>query len=269
MAKHGFRLSKSFGQNLLTDKNIIDKIVDAGTISPGDTAVEIGPGIGALTVPLAVKAERVICIEVDGRIIPLLREATDGAGDVRIEHCDFMKYDTSLLPASGCKLYGNLPYYITTPIIMKVLEGSWKPDAMVFMVQKEVAERIASPPGSKVYGAISVSAQYHAQVDYIADVSRNVFLPKPDVDSAVIRFLPGQSKVPRAVNEKLLFTVIKAGFLQRRKMLKNSLKNAGIAGPDMLDAAFAGADIDTKIRAEELSAGDYVRLADELARIKN
>jgi 16S rRNA (adenine1518-N6/adenine1519-N6)-dimethyltransferase len=277
MQRHGFHLSKALGQNLLVDKNIIDIIVAAADIGKDDTVVEIGPGLGALTVSLAQKARRVVAVEIDKAVIPLLEEvlfgsdveSSAGAGavagvgaTVEIVNQDFMKYDVSSLPAEY-KLLGNLPYYITTPIIMSLLEGDFAPAVMVLMVQKEVAQRLTAEAGSKEYGAISVATQYRCKAEIVADVSRHVFLPEPEVDSAVIRLTPGESGWPRAEDEKRMRALVRAGFSQRRKMMRNSLLKAGFDRAQ-LDAAFERTGISPQARAETLSAGKFVELSDAL-----
>ncbi|MDR0851560.1 MAG: 16S rRNA (adenine(1518)-N(6)/adenine(1519)-N(6))-dimethyltransferase RsmA [Clostridiales Family XIII bacterium] len=258
--KHGFQLQKNYGQNLLTDANIIEKIVDAGEISATDTVLEIGPGFGALTTALSRRAGKVIAVEIDRKLIPILEEVLDGAENTEIVTGDFMKYDMRRLP-DGFKLMGNLPYYITTPIIGKILEQPATPERMVFMVQKEVAERLCAPPGSKTYGAISVFVQYHCAVSAVMTVSKEVFMPKPNVDSAVIVLKPYPEKPVSPKDEKLFFSIVKAGFGQRRKMIRNAIASAVPSKGD-LDTAFAVTGIDPDTRAERLSVAEFVALAD-------
>ena len=261
MGKHGFHLSKGLGQNLLTDGNIIRKITDSAEITSGEIVIEVGPGIGALTSELCTRADKVIAIEIDKRIIPLLSEATAEFENLEIVNCDFMDFDLLTLE-QNYKLIGNLPYYITTPIIMKIVESENRPELMVFMIQKEVAQRITAEPGSKTYGAISVACQYHCEVEYVSDVSREVFLPKPKVDSAVLKLRPyNKGEARKALDEKLFFRIVKAGFGQRRKMLRNSLLNAGI-DKEIIDEAFTQAEIKPTERAEALSVMEFISLAD-------
>jgi 16S rRNA (adenine1518-N6/adenine1519-N6)-dimethyltransferase len=259
---HDFRLSKNFGQNLLIDKNIICKIADALEIEPNDTVLEIGPGFGALTCELTERAGSVVAVEIDRRIIPILEEVTEGAENLRIVNEDFLKFDVSEL-GGDYKVIGNLPYYITTPIIARMLELSVLPKNMVFMVQKEVAARLLAKPGGRDYGAISVLVAYKSEASYVMDVTRDVFMPKPSVDSAVIVLRPFlRSRVP--VTQELFFKVVKAGFGQRRKMLSNSLKVLGIS-PEALDSAFAAAGVSGSARAETLSVEDFIELSDAIA----
>ena len=267
METHGFRLSKGLGQNLLTDNNIIKIIADSAGITAGEIVVEVGPGLGALTSELCTRASKVIAIEIDSRIIPLLKEATASLDNLEIINIDFMNFCLTTI-GEKYKLIGNLPYYITTPIIMKLVEAEKKPECMVFMIQKEVAQRIVAEPGSKVYGAISVACQYHCEVDYIADVSREVFLPKPNVDSAVIRLRPyGEKEAEKANNEALFFAIVKAGFGQRRKMLRNSLLKTGIE-KEILDKAFVQVGIEPTERAEMLSSLDFISIANAIDSLK-
>jgi 16S rRNA (adenine1518-N6/adenine1519-N6)-dimethyltransferase len=265
MQRYGFHLSKALGQNLLVDKNIIDIIVSAADISEDDTVVEIGPGLGALTVSVAKTANRVVAVEIDKAVIPILEEVTSGMSSVEIVNQDFMKFDTGVLP-KGYKLMGNLPYYITTPIIMSLLEGVNIPERMVLMVQKEVAQRITAKAGSKEYGAISVATQYRCKAEIVAEVSRHVFLPEPEVDSAVIRLTPGESGWPRAKDEKLMRSLVRAGFSQRRKMMRNSLQKSGF-DRDRLEEAFEKTGISPQARAETLTAGQFAELSDALGEV--
>ena len=262
--KYGFYLRKNYGQNLLTDLNIIRKIADAGEISPEDTVVEIGPGFGALTAEISRRAKKVIAIEIDRNLQPVLEEVFADTENIDVVWEDFMKYDIGRNP-TGFKLMGNLPYYITTPIIAKILESQRKPERMVFMVQKEVAERICSPPGSKVYGAISVLAQYHCSTEIVMTVSKEVFIPKPDVDSAVMLLKPYEEKAVKVQNEKLFFDIVKAGFGQRRKMIRNSLGTI-VEDRKRLDSAFSASGISPDQRAEELGLAEFAALADALVK---
>jgi 16S rRNA (adenine1518-N6/adenine1519-N6)-dimethyltransferase len=261
--KHTFTPIKKYGQNFLVDGNIIGKIVAAALLNGGDTVIEIGPGLGALTFPLAREAGRVIAVEADEKIIPLLREAAAEAGapdNLDIVNADFMEYE---LPASGgYKLVGNLPYYITTPILMRAAEAPNLPELVVCMMQREVAQRITAAPGGKSYGAVSVAVQYRFRAEYLFDVPAAVFMPKPAVDSSVIRLTPLSGADARAAqNERTFFALVKAGFGQRRKMLRNSLKTAGF-GDMAIEAAFAEAGISPMARAEQLSVADFIKLAD-------
>jgi 16S rRNA (adenine1518-N6/adenine1519-N6)-dimethyltransferase len=265
LGRHGIRPVKRLGQNFLTDPNIVKKIAELPELGPGDAVCEIGPGLGALTAELAARAGRVIAIEKDARLIPALMETLREkgvGGNVEIVHADFLGYDLALLPP-GCKLVGNLPYNITTPIIMKAVGAQSIPPLMVFMMQREVAKRVCSPPGSRGYGAVSVAVQYRCRATYAADVPRDVFIPRPAVDSAVVvlRAAPGHCGMPR--DEALFFAVVKAGFGKRRKMLRNALSEL-VPDADALADAFARAGVAGTARAETLSVAKFIALADAI-----
>jgi 16S rRNA (adenine1518-N6/adenine1519-N6)-dimethyltransferase len=265
MERHGIRPVKSLGQNFLVDPNIVRKIANLSELEPEDAVCEIGPGLGALTAELAARAGRVIAIEKDARIIPALGVALGAAGNVDIVRADFLDYDLSLLPP-GCKLVGNLPYGVTTPILMKAVGSPNIPPLMVFMTQREVAKRVCAPPGGKVYVAVSVAVQYRCEAAYAMDVSREAFMPRPNVDSAVIvmRSAPGRCGIPE--DEALFVAVVRAGFGKRRKMLRNALA-ALVPDANALDAAFARAGVKGTARAETLSVGEFVALADAIGEV--
>jgi 16S rRNA (adenine1518-N6/adenine1519-N6)-dimethyltransferase len=266
MLRHNIKFSTRLGQNFLVDANIVKKIAALSQLGPDDCVVEIGPGLGALTVELARRAGKVVAIEIDRRLMSALSEALRGMDNVELVNADFLTYDMSGLPA-GCKITGNLPYYITTPLIMKTLEQPQAPASLVFMVQKEVAERIAAPPGSRVYGAVSVAAQYRCAVEYAMDVSKEVFTPRPNVDSAVLVFTPRGDARRQPRDETLFFSVIKAGFGQRRKMLRNALSSVA---PDReaLQAAFEAAGVPGTARAETLSVEAFIELSDAIHALR-
>ena len=292
MRAHGFRYSKAWGQNFLVDRNVLEKVVWAAELSPDDHVVEIGPGAGALTVLLAQAAGHVTAIEIDGRLIPILKEVTEGLPNVTLIKDDFLaassrEFLVGLSPpcdkprgipvraardqdngdGSLClKIIGNLPYYITTPIIASLFEpgadGSRPapPELAVLMVQKEVAERLMSPPGRKAYGAISVLVQYYSEIELISTVSKEVFTPKPNVDSAIIRLRPRDLKGDDPEVAARMFKLVRAGFDQRRKTLKNSLATSGFPA-EALAAALEQTGIDPGRRAETLSPRDFYNLA--------
>ena len=272
-------MSKSLGQNFLMDRNILEKIVDAAGLSPEDHVVEVGAGVGGLTVLLAQAAGRVTAVELDRRLVPALEEATEGLSNVEIDNEDFLKYDLAKAARRGgdgaYKVVGNLPYYITTPIIAKLFEkdGGGAPPPVtlpasppalaVLMVQKEVADRLLSPPGKKTYGAISVLVQYYAEAEPLFPVSREVFFPKPQVDSAVIRLTPRDISADESAITEHMFRLVRAGFDQRRKTLRNSLAAVGHPEPILL-VALEKAGIDPIRRAETLSPRDFYALASHL-----
>ena len=275
---YGFQYSKGRGQNFLVDRNVLEKVAAAADLSPDDHVIEIGPGAGALTVFLAQAAGRVTAVEIDGRLIPLLEEVTEGLANVTIVHKDFLKYRPDIASEekrsspkanAAYKLVGNLPYYITTPIIAGLFEPGAEgvrpepPVLAVFMVQKEVAERLLSPPGRKAYGAISVLVQYYAEAELLFTVSHEVFTPRPKVDSAVIRLTPRDLSGDDPDTAARMFRLVRAGFDMRRKTLKNSLASAGFPA-EKLAAAHGQAGIDPGRRAETLSPRDFYTLASYL-----
>ena len=265
---YGLEPSKSLGQNFLADGNIANRIVSAAGIGPEDEVVEIGPGLGALTVPIAGLCKRLIAVELDKKLMPALGAAIAGAGNVEIINEDFLKLEDDVFPKSFI-LVGNLPYYITTPLVTRSIE--LKPIRCIFMMQREVADRLLSAPGKKTYGSITVFVQHHCDVEFVMNVSREVFAPKPGVDSAVVCLTPkrdadgsSRSDIDPDV-EDIMFRLVRAGFDMRRKTLRNSLARAGYP-EDVLLAALAAADIDPIRRAETLSPGDFYRLAQSLPK---
>ncbi|MEG2199021.1 MAG: 16S rRNA (adenine(1518)-N(6)/adenine(1519)-N(6))-dimethyltransferase RsmA [Anaerovorax sp.] len=272
--KHGFKLSKSLGQNFLTDKNIIDKIIDGSHIGSGDLVIEIGPGMGVLTHAAALEAGKVIAIELDRNLIPILADTLKEHDNIEIINQDILKTDLKELlkqnteikgqKRDGVKIIGNLPYYITTPIIMKILEDGVPADSITIMLQKEVAERIKAGPGSKTYGAISVAVQYYCEVAHVANVPREVFFPPPKVDSMVIRLDIRKEKAISLLDEPTFFSVIKFGFGQRRKTLLNSLTGVCGFSKEQVDQALRKVNVDPIRRAETLSMEEFAAVANEI-----
>lgn len=264
----GFKFSKSLGQNFLTDKNIIDKIVDGAQIGPEDTVIEIGPGIGVITSEAAGQAKKVIAIEIDKTLIPILDKTLAEHDNIKIVNEDVLKLDINKLieeeGAQGVKIMGNLPYYITTPIIMKILEEEVKADSITIMMQKEVADRIKAIPGSKIYGALSVAVQYYCTVEKVADVPRSVFVPQPNVDSVVLRLNIRDEKPVEVLDRKLFFDCVKAGFGQRRKTLLNSLQGVKGADKAIITESLGAAKIDPARRAETLTIEEFGRISNEV-----
>jgi 16S rRNA (adenine1518-N6/adenine1519-N6)-dimethyltransferase len=260
---YGLEPSKSLGQNFLTDGNIANRIADAADADPADDVVEIGSGLGALTVPLARRAGRVLAVELDKKLLPALGAAVAGAGNVEIINEDFLKLSAETFPQRFI-LVGNLPYYITTPIVARAIE--LRPVRCIFMMQREVAERLLSAPGKKTYGSITVLVQHHCKAELVMNVSREVFAPRPGVDSSVVCLTPkcGADGGPRSEidpeTEALMFRLVRAGFDMRRKTLRNSLARVGYPEATLL-AALAEAGIDPVRRAETLSPEDFYLLA--------
>jgi 16S rRNA (adenine1518-N6/adenine1519-N6)-dimethyltransferase len=253
------RPKKSFGQHFLHEKRYIDRIVSAISPRPDDTVVEIGPGEGALTLPLLAAAGRLTAIELDTDLIPGLQERAAGVGELSIIHSDVLKVDfTALAHRLGVerlRIAGNLPYYISSPILVHCVEHARAIQDMHFMLQKEVVDRMAAEPGSKVYGRLSVMLQLACRVESLFVVPPGAFRPPPKVDSAVVRLVPLEpAQLPDAAPARI-HAIVKAAFAQRRKTLGNALKH-------VMDAqAILSADVDPKARAETLSPQDYVRLA--------
>jgi 16S rRNA (adenine1518-N6/adenine1519-N6)-dimethyltransferase len=272
--KHDFKLSKSLGQNFLTDKNIIEKIILAPAISKNDIVIEIGPGIGGLTSEAAEKAAKVIAIEIDRGLIPILKGTLKEYENIEIINKDILKTDINDLVEQNreykgkkiecVKIIGNLPYYITTPIIMKILEDGVKAESITIMMQREVADRLKAPPGSKIYGAISVVVQYYCEVNHIVNVPKEVFIPQPKVDSSVLRLDIRKEKPVKLKDEKVFFQCVKYGFGQRRKTLLNALTGVMGASKEEVSTILAKVGIDDRRRAETLSIEEFAKIANEL-----
>ncbi|CAK7044690.1 16S rRNA (adenine(1518)-N(6)/adenine(1519)-N(6))-dimethyltransferase RsmA [uncultured Phascolarctobacterium sp.] len=259
---HTFKLraDKRLGQNFLVDEEIVRKIVAAAELTPEDTVLEVGPGIGTLTQGLAMSGAQVVAVELDKRLLPVLDKTLEGYNNVRIVSGDILEVDIkATVGAPVFKVAANLPYYITTPIIFNLLEQRLPMERLVAMVQKEVAERMVAKPGGKDYGALSVSIQYYTEPEIAFLVPPASFIPAPNVDSAVIvckrRLVPPVD----ICDEKLFFKVVKAAFSVRRKMLSNALKNMGITG-EQAAAWLERAGIDPKRRGETLSLQDFASL---------
>lgn len=271
LSKYGLRLTKSLGQNFLTDVNIIRKIVETAEVDKNDLVLEIGPGIGALTAQLAEKAGKVIAVEIDRHLLAPLSETLGDYGNVQVIHADIMQTDLWELTADwdgSLKVVSNLPYYITTPIIMGLLESGIPWYLLVFMVQKEVVNRIVAMPGTKDYSALSVAVRYYAEPKLSFYVSRNCFIPKPDVDSAVVKLKKRSLSQPADLSREFLFRVIRASFSQRRKTLLNSLgKQPWLeGGKERLREVLIGMSLSENSRAETLSVEQFIYLADQLCK---
>lgn len=277
MRRHELHFNKRFGQNFLIDDHILNKIARAGDLTPTDTVIEIGPGIGTLTRELSARAGQVIAVEIDHKLIPALGETLADCGNVHVVNADVLKTDLAALVAEAApgtarlKVVANLPYYITTPIMMQLLETRW-PDGvalaqMVFLVQKEVGERICAAPGGKIYGSLSIACQYYARPEIAFAVPATVFMPRPKVDSVVIAMK--KAAPPYAPSDPAqFFRVVKAAFMNRRKTLINSLTTNTAYTKDQLLAAMAAADIDPKVRAEKLDGTGFCALANALIALE-
>ena len=277
METYGLTFKKSLGQNFLTDLNILKKIVAAAEVSEEDDVIEIGPGIGALTEQLAKSAHQVMALEIDSRLIPVLSETLSPYDNVKIVEQDVLKADLKELIAENfdgrhkIKLVANLPYYITTPIVMHLLEVDVDFETIVVMMQKEVADRLAAGPGTKDYGSLSVAVQYEMDAKIAFIVPKTVFMPQPKVDSAIIALNRKDEKPDVPVDEPFFKKMVRGIFLHRRKSLWNNLQ--GLYGKDpatreKIERALENAGMEKSVRAERLSISQMVRLADNLVAEK-
>lgn len=272
LRKHHLKLNRDLGQHFLHDDGLLDKIARSADITKNDLVVEIGTGAGTLTKHIAKFAGKVITIEVDKRLIPVAQEYLHEYKNIDIVNDDALKMDLKALVEKypqykSRKVVANLPYYITSPLITKLIEKDKIFNTIVVTIQKEVAERIAADPGGKEYGSFSIFVNYYAKPKYIQTIPSGAFLPAPKVQSAILR-LDILEKPPVAVkDEKMFFKLVHAGFVQRRKMLKNSIMNANLAGitAENLDAALSACKIDGKRRGETLSIKEFAELSDKLS----
>jgi 16S rRNA (adenine1518-N6/adenine1519-N6)-dimethyltransferase len=322
LSEHGFSFSKSMGQNFLTDRRVVERIIESAGVCGADLVIEIGPGMGVLTAAAAEKAGRVVAVETDRRLIPILEDMLAAYDNVQIVHADILKVDLPSLwergdrpvgdggrtavgdggqtaggdgadgdaacsgftgsdarlngapngaPAgarAGVKVIGNLPYYITSPIIMRFLETAPAMDSMTLMVQKEVGERLRAAAGSAAYGAITAAVRYYCEVRHVMNVSREVFIPKPSIDSSVLQMNVRAEKPVSPRSEALLFSVIRAGFGQRRKTLRNALTGVDGLTRAETEQALAAAEIDPARRAETLDLDAFAAIADAVYAIR-
>lgn len=267
LKKHHITLQKKYGQNFIGDPALLERIATVCDWQPGDRALEIGPGAGTLTRAIAREAEEVLAVEIDRRLAQLLEETLADCANVHLVFTDALKADLDALMRDTLgwdgryKLIANLPYYITTPLIMHVLEDSEKVSELVIMVQKEVGERLCAAPGSKAYGAVTVMVQYAATVARAFDVGRHAFVPAPEVDSTILHLIPYEKRPIQAQSDAVLRRVVKAAFSQRRKTLRNSLSSLG-CDKALIKQALEAASIEDSRRAETLSVAEFVALAD-------
>ncbi|MBN1076175.1 16S rRNA (adenine(1518)-N(6)/adenine(1519)-N(6))-dimethyltransferase RsmA [Clostridium botulinum] len=267
--KYNFRFSKSLGQNFLLDESVLNDIVDGAEVNENDFIIEIGPGVGTLTAKLLQKAKRVTCIELDNDLIPILQQELGEYDKFELIHNDALKVDFNEIMKNEehVKLVANLPYYVTTPIIVKLLKENHKFESLTIMIQKEVAERINAEPNCKEYGALSILVQYYCNTKIVRKVSPESFMPRPKVDSIVIRLDRLSNPRVKVQDEKLLFDIVRAGFNMRRKTLWNATKVVGLSKED-LQKAFDSCNIDPKRRAETLSIEEFAVLADSIHDIR-
>lgn len=271
LQRHNFTFQKKYGQNFLVDPNVLERVMDAAGVSGEDCVLEIGPGIGTMTQLLAERAGKVVAVEIDRNLIPILEETLSPYSNVTVINEDILKLDVEeAIRVRGegrpVKVVANLPYYITTPIIMSLLEGGAPLESITVMVQKEVAERMQAGPGTKDYGALSLAVQYYSRPEVVANVPPNCFIPRPNVGSAVIRLTRYGTPPVQAADPGKLFTVIRASFNQRRKTLANSLANApGLpASRERVAGILEEMGLPAMIRGEALTLEQFAALSDRL-----
>lgn len=276
LKKYGFSFKKSLGQNFLIDPNILRNIVGHADLTKDSAAIEVGPGIGALTEHLARQAGKVVSFEIDQRLLPVLEDTLSPYDNVEIIHSDILKanvkevIDTQLAGYEDIMVVANLPYYVTTPILMKLLMEGLPLRGMVVMMQKEVANRISAKPGTKAYGSLSIAVQYYMQAEIAMIVPKTVFMPQPNVDSAVLRLIRHDAPPVQVKDEDFFFTVTKAAFAQRRKTLLNNLQSQlpnGKARKEEILVALEEAGIEPTRRGETLSIEEFGKLSDHLLPI--
>ena len=261
------KMSKKLGQNFLIKRGIVDEIVHAAELTPGEPVLEVGPGIGTLTQGLAQSGADVTAIELDRRLLEVLDTTLASYDNVRIVHGDVLKLDVpSIMNHKPFKVVANLPYYITTPIIMSLLESKLPIERLVVMVQKEVALRMVAKPGTKDYGALSVAVQYYTEPDIVLDVPPKSFLPAPAVTSSVIRCVLRDKPPVDVIDEKLFFRVVKAGFAQRRKTFANTMKTTGLS-KDRIEELLAKANIGGQRRGETFTLQEFADVANAWASL--
>ena len=274
--KYEFCFQKKFGQNFLIDGHVLDKIIAGAGVTKDDMVLEIGPGIGTMTQYLAEAAGKVVAVEIDRNLLPILQETLADYDNVKVIHADVLSLDLEKLVQEEnggrpIKVVANLPYYITTPIIMALFEQHVPLANVTVMVQKEVAARMKSGPGSKDYGALSLAVQYYAEPYIVANVPCNCFMPRPNVDSAVIRLTRYEEPPVQVNDEKMLFKIIRASFNQRRKTLQNGLNNSQELSftKEQIAEAIEKMGLSPSVRGEALTLEQFAKLSDLLAEVKN
>ena len=273
LQKYRFNFQKKFGQNFLIDTHVLDKIIDASGVTEDDFVLEIGPGIGTMTQYLCERAREVVAVEIDKNLIPILSDTLKNYSNVTVINEDILKLDICKLAeeknqGKPIKVVANLPYYITTPIIMGLFESHVPIDSITIMVQKEVADRMQEGPGSKEYGALSLAVQYYAKPEIVANVPPNCFMPRPNVGSAVIRLTRHEKPPVEVEDEKLMFRIIRASFNQRRKTLANGLNNSPeIHLPkEVIQESIVSLGVPENIRGEALSLEQFAELSNEIGQ---
>ena len=267
--KYNFKFSKSLGQNFLIDDSVLSDIVNGADVNEEDFVIEIGPGVGTLTAQILKKAKRVTAVELDNDLIPILEQELGENPNFSLIHKDALKVDFNevICDEKSVKLVANLPYYVTTPIIVKLLKENYNFKSLTIMIQKEVAERIDAEPNCKDYGALSVLVQYYCNTSIVRRVPPSCFIPRPKVDSIVIKLERLEKPRVEVKDVNLMFEIVRAGFNMRRKTLWNATKSFGL-DKENLEKAFENAGIDPKRRAETLSIEEFAALADSIYELK-
>jgi 16S rRNA (adenine1518-N6/adenine1519-N6)-dimethyltransferase len=278
LEKYGFSFKKSLGQNFLIEPNVLSRIVDHANVTDKTGVIEIGPGIGALTEQLARRAKKVVAFEIDQRLLPILNETLAPYPNVTIIHQDVLEANLKeaiqehFHDCEEIMVVANLPYYVTTPIIMKLLEDQLPLKGIVVMLQKEVADRISAKPSTKEYGSLSIAVQYYTEAKTVMTVPKTVFVPQPNVDSAIIRLLVRDKPGVELKNEAFFFQIVRASFAQRRKTLLNNLVHFLTNGKELkpvIEETLAQVEIDGKRRGESLSIEEFAKLSDALDMVIN
>jgi 16S rRNA (adenine1518-N6/adenine1519-N6)-dimethyltransferase len=266
--KYGFKFTKSLGQNFLTDQSVLNDIVDSANLTKNDVVIEIGPGVGTLTKELLEKSKQVYSIELDSSLVPILQEELKDYDNFTLINRDALKVDfNEIIKEEKVKFVANLPYYVTTPIIAKILTEGYNFDSLTIMIQKEVAERIGAEPGTKEYGSLSILVQYYCDVEIVRYVSSNAFIPQPKVDSIVIKLSKLDKPRAEMKDYTLFMKIVRQSFNMRRKTLRNGIKSMKILSGEMIDKAFENAGIDGGRRGETLSIEEFAKLSDAILDI--
>lgn len=272
LKKHNFVIQKKYGQNFLIDGHILENIIKSAEINKDDFVIEIGPGIGTLTQYLCESAREVVAIEIDKMLIPVLKDTLSGYDNITVLNQDILKTNLKELikernNSGPVKVVANLPYYITTPIIMELFKQEINLTSITVMVQKEVAMRMEAEPGSKDYGALSLAVQYHSEAAIMLNVPPNCFIPRPNVASSVIRLTSYKAPPVEVIDEKLMFQIIRASFNQRRKTLVNGIRNAGIKNLDKneIEKILLDLDLGKSVRGEDLSLEEFAKISDKIS----
>lgn len=275
LERYGLGPKKGLGQHFLWQTGIVERIAEAAGLDGDDVVVEIGPGLGILTAACARRAGLVIAVEIDESLFPLLGEVLQEYQNVRLVAGDARTVDFREIVARyaprlerPCKVVGNLPYYLTSPLLVRLLKGEFRAELLVFMVQREVAERIVARPGGKEYGSLTVVAHYHAEPELLFNVKPQAFVPPPEVSSAVVRLRLRSHPPVEVADEDLFFQVVRAAFTYRRKTVRNALQQAALLEPGSADAVFAGSGVAPERRGETLDLHEFAALANSIIRVR-